>query len=330
MDIDLSMPVQREITPGRWVQYGTMGSTTRMRIENEAGTFSFQSVPKIYPYQGTTVPVANEDPGAGADRFNYRAYGSYDQRSAGTRNQAGLAGRIRRHRRHQCTQDPPQAMNAHLTVAGIDIGGERKGCHLVVLRGDEVVCNVNSREPRELLERCIEHGAVAVGVDSPCLWGVQGAGRRAERELAKERIFSFATPTRERALANTTGFYGWMFCGERIYQALAPGYPLLRGEAKGPVCFETFPHAITCAVLGRDVASAKQKKAQRRKLLEDAGIATAALKSIDAIDAALCALTARYYLQGQTRAYGDEESGYILVPAPRSQSPSCPAHAESA
>ena len=135
---------------------------------------------------------------------------------------------------------------------------------------------------------------------------------------------------RERALANTTGFYGWMFCGERIYHALAPAYPLLRGEAEGPVCFETFPHAITCALLGRDVASAKQKKAQRRKLLEDAGIATAALKSIDAIDAALCALTARYYLQGQTRAFGDEASGYILVPAPRSQSPSCPAHAESA
>lgn len=28
MDIDLSMPAQREITPGRWVQYETMGSTT--------------------------------------------------------------------------------------------------------------------------------------------------------------------------------------------------------------------------------------------------------------------------------------------------------------
>ena len=208
-------------------------------------------------------------------------------------------------------------MNASFTVAGIDIGGERKGCHLVVLRGDEVVCSMNSGEPRELLECCLEHDVLAVGVDSPCLWGIAGAGRRAERELARERIFSFATPTRERALANTTGFYGWMFCGERIYQAFAPDYPLLGEHAKGRVCFETFPHAITCALLGREVATAKQKKAQRRKLLEDAGISTASLTSIDAIDAALCALTARYYLQGQTRAYGDAESGYILVPAPR-------------
>lgn len=217
------------------------------------------------------------------------------------------------------------------TVAGIDIGGDRKGCHLVVLRGSEILCNINSREPQELLERCMEHDTTAIGIDSPCLWGIPEAGRRAERELAKERISSFATPTRERALANTSGFYGWMFCGERIYQTLAASYPLLNGASyqQGRICFETFPHAISCALLGREVASAKKKKAQRRELLESAGINTTTLKSIDAIDAALCALTARYFLQGQTRAYGDAESGYILVPAVRTPSPSSPAPVES-
>ncbi|HEY1147677.1 MAG TPA: PEP-CTERM sorting domain-containing protein, partial [Pseudoduganella sp.] len=78
VDIDMSMPVLREITPGRWVQYETMGSTTQMHIENAVGTFTFQSVPKIYPYQGTSVSVANADASAGTDRFSYRAYGSYD------------------------------------------------------------------------------------------------------------------------------------------------------------------------------------------------------------------------------------------------------------
>jgi hypothetical protein len=52
-----------------------------------------------------------------------------------------------------------------------------------------------------------------------------------------------------------------MFNGERLYQALAATHPLL-GESQyagGPFCFETFPHAVTCAMLGTDVASAKQK-----------------------------------------------------------------------
>lgn len=109
-----------------------------------------------------------------------------------------------------------------------------------------------------------------------------------------------------------------MFNGERVYHAFAPTYPLLSDKdyAKGRVSFETFPHAITCAMLGRDVASAKEKRSQRRQLLEKARIATNALKSIDAVDAALCALTARYLLAGRTHAYGDAEGGYIRVPRP--------------
>lgn len=202
------------------------------------------------------------------------------------------------------------------TVAGIDIGGIRKGCHLVILRGGEIICNVNSRDPTSLASLCVEHKAMAVGIDSPCRWGVPGGGRPAERALARERIFSFSTPMRERAEANTSGFYGWMFSGEQVYQALAETHPLLTDEcySGGNVCFETFPHAVTCAMLGTNVASAKRKRLQRRQLLEDAGIATQSLRSIDAVDAALCALTAQFLVQGKTCAYGDAEGGYILVP----------------
>jgi predicted RNase H-like nuclease len=108
-----------------------------------------------------------------------------------------------------------------------------------------------------------------------------------------------------------------MLNGERLYRALAPTYPLLTDSrySEGRVTFETFPHAVTSAMLGRAVASAKLKRHQRRQLPETAGIDTRALKSIDAIDAALCASTAKYLLEGRTHAYGDAAGGYILVPA---------------
>lgn len=208
-------------------------------------------------------------------------------------------------------------LDSSVPVAGIDIGGSRKGCHLVILRGREVVCSINSQDPEHLASQCNDFAVEVIGIDSPCCWGSPEQGRCAERALARERIFCFATPTRERAQANRSGFYGWMFNGERVYQTLAVTHPLLSEERYlgGKVCFETFPHAITCAMLGTNVASAKYKRLQRRALLEDVGIDTRPLTSIDALDAALCALTAEYLRLGWTKAYGDAESGHIFVPA---------------
>ena len=206
--------------------------------------------------------------------------------------------------------------NASGTVAGVDVGGTRKGCHLVILRGRDIVCVVKSSNPEDLYELCLRHDVTAVGIDAPCRWSLNGAGRRAEKELATERIFCFSTPTRERAQESASGFYGWMLSGERVFQTFAPMYPLLTETryTGGRVTFETFPHAITCSLLGREVASAKLKQVQRRRLLEDAGIETTSLSSIDAVDAALCALTAQLLLQRKTRAYGDAYGGYIFVP----------------
>ena len=107
-----------------------------------------------------------------------------------------------------------------------------------------------------------------------------------------------------------------MFVGERVYRALAGVYPLLSTAryAGGRVSFETYPHAITCALLGKDVASARQKRIQRRQLLERMGVDVTMLTSVDARDAALCALTARFVVEGGADAYGDAEGGYIRVP----------------
>ncbi|KMN47255.1 hypothetical protein VK92_38315, partial [Burkholderia sp. LK4] len=48
--------------------------------------------------------------------------------------------------------------------------------------------------------------------------------------------------------------------------------------------------------------------------LERLGIDVSTLKSVDARDATLCALTAQYVIDGNAHAYGDTEGGYIRVP----------------
>ncbi len=39
------------------------------------------------------------------------------------------------------------------------------------------------------------------------------------------------------------------------------------------------------------------------------------LTNIDTVDAALCALTALYFLNGSIKTYGDDVEGFIVVPA---------------
>lgn len=200
-------------------------------------------------------------------------------------------------------------------VAGIDVGGKRKGCHLVILQGTRILHRLKSSEPRELLDACLDHDVQVVGIDAPCLWA-QAAGRRlAEQELTSQSIFCFSTPTRERA--GTSAFYSWMLFGEQVYETFATTFPLLTSEhyEGGRGSFETFPHAIACAFLGKDVASAKKKGEQRRRILRDAHIDAAPLRSIDDVDAALCALTAGYLHAGKVKTYGDVAGGYIRVPA---------------
>jgi predicted nuclease with RNAse H fold len=199
-------------------------------------------------------------------------------------------------------------------VAGIDVGGTKKGFHLVLLRGNEVLLSTNSPHPDELVQHCIRYQAVVVSVDAPCQWA-ERVPRQAEREMAREGIFSFSTPSRAKALSSA--FYGWMFNGERMYAALAEAFPLLDAPDKRttPSTFETFPHAICCALIGRDVASAKMKRRQRRALLTALGLDTMPLKSIDALDAAMCAVTAQSFLSRTFKTYGDVEGGFLIVPA---------------
>lgn len=212
-------------------------------------------------------------------------------------------------------------MNAReQVVVGIDVGGERKGFHAVALRNG-VFEKATSIKPAEIVRWCLEWKANIVAVDAPCGWSQSTSSRLAERDLklAGKKIHCFATPTRAHALAHKKGFYDWVFNGETLYRLLAPHYPLFDGRLqKGPICFETFPHAIVCALAAK-VVSAKPKTSERRKVLRGRGYDDSLLSNIDFIDAALCAVTAEEFRKGRTIQFGTRDEGFIVMPSPECQ-----------
>ena len=140
---------------------------------------------------------------------------------------------------------------AKSTVIGIDAGGERKGFHAVALAGGTFAATLASSDPVVIVSWCRHMKAAVVAVDAPCGWSAGGASRLAERSLAigDKQITCFATPTRTRA--TRSNFYKWVFNGERLYRQLAKHYVLFDGLRRaGPACFETFPHAVVCALAG--------------------------------------------------------------------------------
>ena len=198
-------------------------------------------------------------------------------------------------------------------AVGIDVGGAKKGFHAVALLKRRVVATLTTCSAADITLWCIQQGAAAVGVDAPCRWSVSGRSRPCERELASHGISAFSTPT--RATGEAHPFYRWMVNGLALYKRLASHYCLYDGRSPlvEPFCFETFPHAIACALEGKRL-SADRKRMDRRRLLERAGFAVQALTSIDQVDAALCALSAQHVLAGRFHTYGDAAEGFILVP----------------
>jgi predicted nuclease with RNAse H fold len=198
------------------------------------------------------------------------------------------------------------------TVVGIDVGGKRKGFHAVALHGGQFVLKRTDLDPTQIVAWSLQQEAKVIAVDAPCRWSLTGSSRRAERCLAIKGIRCFATPMRTRAEARN--FYQWMLNGEILYEELAAHYTLFDGtRIVGPICIETFPHAIVCAMAER-VVSSKRKAEVRRAALQRRGYDTRNLPNIDFIDAALCAVTAEEFRKGCYQCYGDCDEGYIVVP----------------
>lgn len=201
-----------------------------------------------------------------------------------------------------------------LIVVGVDVGGPKKGYHAVVLEGGQYREKLSTLAVEEVADWCRSHKASLIGIDAPCRWSRTGRARPCERALAAEGLHTFATPS--RAKGEVHRFYRWMVQGADLYRCLAPDYPLFDGQlpASKQICFETFPHAVACALAERTL-SAKQKRADRSRLLQEAGVKTYALSNIDLIDAAICALAAHRLGAGMFKAYGDAVEGFIVVPS---------------
>ena len=118
-----------------------------------------------------------------------------------------------------------------MIVAGIDVGGARKGFHAVLLEGRRVVDQCNTSNAEALARWCLR--AERTAIDAPCGWAPAGQrSRLCERQLLAAGIHCFATPTREAALASRSNFYGWMLRGEALYAALQGHGVLLAREAQ--------------------------------------------------------------------------------------------------
>ena len=203
---------------------------------------------------------------------------------------------------------------ANATVIGIDVGGERKGFHAVALQNGTFVGTLAHTDPAVIVSWCRQLKAVVVAVDAPCGWSTGGASRLAERSLAigGKKITCFATPTRARA--NRSNFYSWVFNGARLYQQLAQHYTLFDGARRSSLTsFETFPHAVVCALAGRVVA-ARPKRETRRNALRQCGYDVGSLTNVDFVDAGLCAITADAFVRGKVQLFGNKVEGFIVVP----------------
>ena len=204
-----------------------------------------------------------------------------------------------------------------MIVAGIDVGGARKGFHAVLLEASRVVDQLNTSDPEALARWCLR--AERIAIDAPCGWALPGErSRLCERQLAVQGVHCFATPTREAALASRSNFYGWVLRGEALYQALQRfGVPIARDEqALARRCsFESFPHGITVALSPQIEVKAAFKLEQRSALLERFGVSLSGLSSIDWIDAAVCALAGQHIAKGaEAEIYGEPEGGLLVLP----------------
>ncbi|HUR78857.1 MAG TPA: DUF429 domain-containing protein, partial [Acidimicrobiales bacterium] len=179
----------------------------------------------------------------------------------------------------------------------------------------------------ELFELLAHGQPAAVAIDSPPTRGREpGASSRAcERELRRLGVNIFLTPSDAEKFAHS--FYDWIRVGGRAFAAAADaGYPLqddaavVRGRA-----LEVFPHASDVFLRGclpppGTTRRVRSKRAWRLATLHAAGVSTERLcvnrvgePTLDSIDAALAAVTARHAVEGTFSVFG-ETGQWIVVP----------------
>jgi len=204
---------------------------------------------------------------------------------------------------------------------GIDVGGEqRKDLDVVVMDADRQIAAVGSRVPvRRLGALIADHRPDVICVDGPPAWAPTGKrSRLAERELRLLGIQAYYTP--DRATGEANDFYAWMRNGMAAFRAAdRSGFPAYRAGRIAGSTIEVFPHASATVLTGclppaRQTASAK--RAWRAAVLRGQHVPTSQLRTLDQVDAAVCALTGIVALELRDPfAPGAPEEGRIVVPA---------------
>jgi predicted nuclease with RNAse H fold len=196
---------------------------------------------------------------------------------------------------------------------GIDVAEERKGLDVVALGTDRRVERVLSRATvADVVAMTHDLRPDVVCIDSPPTWSADGKSRAGERELRRLGITAFSTPTDPGDHA----FYRWMRVGFSIFDAVAVSHPRYRGGPVRGTAAEVFPEATAVLLAGRLRSVDESKRRFRREVLERHGVDTTGLRTIDAVDAALAALTGVLALEGEPSFLGDPAEGVILLPVP--------------
>jgi predicted nuclease with RNAse H fold len=204
------------------------------------------------------------------------------------------------------TSNKPEARSV-----GVDVAEARKGLDIVALDDNRrVVLSKGLASVADLLRLLEEFRPSIVCIDSPSGWALSGRNRAAERHLRTLGIHSFPTPTDP----GDHSFFRWMRVGIAIYSAIAEAYPLCVSLPVDGGAIEVFPHASACLLAKRLRDPSESKQMFRRTVLEQYGIKTDALPTLDRIDAALAALTGSLALEGCGSALGDPIEGVIVVP----------------
>ena len=206
-------------------------------------------------------------------------------------------------------------LDATAVAVGVDVSAAR-GLDVVAIDGGRAIAAGPWRRQTaadlQAILRDLQPAVVAI--DSPPAWGTSGACRPAERAVRALGMGIFATPSDPAVFEHP--FYRWMVAGFAAFAAAdASGFAYYRGV--GPVAgraLEVYPHA-TAVRLGGD-PTCGSKRVWRGAVLDALGVDSSGLRSVDAIDAALAAVTGLLALEGRCEALGDESDGVIVIPRP--------------
>lgn len=193
-----------------------------------------------------------------------------------------------------------------MTYVGVDVGGSRKGFHVVALDDDGIVEGPERRaDARSVLGWVERLRPMIVAIDSPSTCAPPGeSSRPGERRLATAICGIRWTP--ERARLERSDYYEWIRCGLALYEALE------RHPSPTWQVIEVFPTASWTVWLG---PRGKRSRARWTSAgLDRSNIDGLPLRSLnqDDRDAIAAALTARLHAGGRTRRFDE-----IVVPAER-------------